>query len=54
MIGPVRIERRELFEQLAAYLERLILDGSLRPDHQLPPERDLQARFSVGRRSARR
>jgi DNA-binding FadR family transcriptional regulator len=47
------IDRRKLFEQVAALLEREILDGKLRPGDRLPPERDLQVRFGVGRPAIR-
>jgi GntR family transcriptional repressor for pyruvate dehydrogenase complex len=47
------IERRKLFEQVAAHLQRQILDGSLKPGDRLPPERDLQEQFGVGRPAIR-
>jgi GntR family transcriptional regulator, sialic acid-inducible nan operon repressor len=47
------IDRRKLFEQVAAHLEREILAGKLRPGDRLPPERDLQTRFGVGRPAIR-
>jgi GntR family transcriptional repressor for pyruvate dehydrogenase complex len=47
------IDRRKLFEQVAAHLQREILQGALRPGDRLPPERDLQARFGVGRPAVR-
>ena len=47
------IDRRKLFEQVAAHLERQILDGSLRPGDRLPPERTLRERFGVGRPAIR-
>jgi GntR family transcriptional regulator, sialic acid-inducible nan operon repressor len=50
---PVLIERRKLFEQVAAHLEREILTGAFKPGDRLPPERDLQARFGVGRPAIR-
>src|SRR5579863_72841 len=53
MLEPVTIERKKLFQQVAAHLERLILDGRLKPGDQLPPERDLQNRFGVGRPAIR-
>src|SRR5437660_9174319 len=53
MIQPVFIDRRKLFEQVAAHLEREILEGKLKPGDRLPPERDLQARFGVGRPAIR-
>ena len=57
MIGQMSetetIDRRKLFEQVAAHLERQILDGRLLPGDQLPPERDLRDRFGVGRPAIR-
>src|ERR1700733_8342091 len=53
MSEPIYIERRKLFEQVAAHLEREILDGKMRPGDRLPPERDLQNRFGVGRPAIR-
>ncbi len=47
------IDRRKLFEQVAAHIERQILDGRLRPGDQLPPERNLRERFGVGRPAIR-
>lgn len=47
------IVRRKLFEQVAAHLEREILMGKLKPGERLPPERDLQAMFGVGRPAIR-
>ncbi len=47
------IDRRKLFEQVAAHLEREILSGHLRPGDRLPNERDLQVQFGVGRPAIR-
>src|SRR5688572_13335863 len=47
------IDRRKLFEQVAAHLQREILQGALKPGDRLPPERDLQSRFGVGRPAVR-
>jgi GntR family transcriptional repressor for pyruvate dehydrogenase complex len=47
------IDRRKLFEQVASHLEREILEGKLKPGDRLPPERDLQMRFGVGRPAIR-
>lgn len=52
MTAPL-IVRRKLFEQVAAHLERQILDGALKPGDRLPPERDLQEQFGVGRPAIR-
>jgi DNA-binding FadR family transcriptional regulator len=53
MVEPILIDRRKLFEQVAAHLEREILEGKLKPGDRLPPERDLQLRFGVGRPAIR-
>lgn len=53
MVDPLVIERKKLFEHVAAHLEAQILAGKLRPGDQLPPERDLQASFGVGRPAIR-
>jgi GntR family transcriptional regulator, sialic acid-inducible nan operon repressor len=53
MVEPLVIERRKLFEHVAAHLQEQILAGKLLPGEQLPPERDLQVRFGVGRPAIR-
>src|SRR5262245_2831174 len=53
MVDAVIINRQKLFEQVAAHLEREILEGKLKPGDRLPPERDLQTRFGVGRPAIR-
>ena len=53
MVDATLINRRKLFEQVAEHLEREILEGKLKPGDRLPPERDLQARFGVGRPAIR-
>jgi GntR family transcriptional regulator, sialic acid-inducible nan operon repressor len=53
MVEPFNIERRKLFEHVAAHLEEQIVSGKLKPGDQLPPERDLQERFGVGRPAIR-
>jgi GntR family transcriptional regulator, sialic acid-inducible nan operon repressor len=53
MIDPLVIERKKLFEHVASHLEAQILSGKLKPGDQLPPERDLQSRFGVGRPAIR-
>jgi GntR family transcriptional repressor for pyruvate dehydrogenase complex len=47
----VRTARR--YEQIAEQIQRLIVNGVLRPGDRLPPERELAARFGVGRSSLR-
>lgn len=53
MVDPLIIERKKLFEHVASHLEAQILSGKLKPGDQLPPERDLQNRFGVGRPAIR-
>lgn len=53
MVEPLIIDRKKLFEHVAEHLEAQILAGKLRPGDQLPPERDLQASFGVGRPAIR-
>ena len=53
MLQPIVIDRRKLFEQVATHLEGEILTGVLKPGDRLPPERDLQVRFGVGRPAIR-
>jgi DNA-binding FadR family transcriptional regulator len=53
MVEELTVDRKKLYEQVAAHLERQILEGKLRPGEQLPPERDLQIRFGVGRPAIR-
>jgi GntR family transcriptional repressor for pyruvate dehydrogenase complex len=52
-VDAVFIDRRKLFEQVAAHLEREILEGKLKPGDRLPPERDLREHFGVGRPAIR-
>jgi len=47
----VRKGRR--YEQVAEQIQRLIASGALRPGDRLPPERELAAKFGVGRSSLR-
>jgi GntR family transcriptional repressor for pyruvate dehydrogenase complex len=53
MVDPIQIERRKLFEQVAEHLQGLILSGRLKPGERLPPERELQQAFGVGRPAIR-
>ena len=53
MEEPVLLDRRKLFEQVAAHIEREILTGKLKPGDRLPAERDLRAMFGVGRPAIR-
>ncbi len=51
MYSPVQSSR--LYEQIVEQIERLILDGKLRPGDQLPSERELAEQFSVSRTAVR-
>lgn len=53
MLQPTPIERRKLFELVAERIGEMIISGALRPGDQLPPERELQALFGVGRPAVR-
>ena len=53
MNNSLIIDRKKLFEQVAEHLESQILDGKLKPGDILPPERDLQLSFGVGRPAIR-
>jgi len=47
------IQRTKVYQEVVAQLERLILDGALRPGDKLPPERELAERFNVSRSAVR-
>jgi GntR family transcriptional regulator, transcriptional repressor for pyruvate dehydrogenase complex len=47
----VRKGRR--YEQVTEQIQRLIVSGALKPGDRLPPERELAAKFGVGRSSLR-
>jgi len=53
MVQPSLLDRRKVFVQVAAHLEREILAGNLKPGDRLPPERDLRTMFGVGRPAIR-
>lgn len=53
MVESLIIERKKLFELVAEHLQGQILSGRLQPGDQLPPERELQAQFGVGRPAIR-
>lgn len=50
---PIHIDRRKLFEKVADHLQGQILSGRLKPGERLPPERELQNAFGVGRPAIR-
>lgn len=47
------VRKTRLFEGVAQQIQRLIVDGALKPGDKLPPERELAARFAVSRGSVR-
>jgi len=47
------IVRRRLYQDVAESLERMILEGAFGEGDVLPPERELMARFAVGRPAIR-
>jgi GntR family transcriptional regulator, transcriptional repressor for pyruvate dehydrogenase complex len=47
------IQKTKVYEEVAARIERLILDGTLKPGDKLPSERDLAERFDVSRSAVR-
>src|SRR5688500_12446361 len=53
MQGDEKIQRRKLSDEVFNRLFQAIEDGDLAPGSQLPSERDLMARFGVGRPAVR-
>jgi GntR family transcriptional regulator, transcriptional repressor for pyruvate dehydrogenase complex len=47
------IQKTKVYEEVAAQLERMILDGAFQPGDKLPPERELSERFGVSRSAVR-
>jgi len=47
------IQKTKIYAEVAAQIERLILDGTLQPGDKLPSERDLAERFDVSRSAIR-
>jgi GntR family transcriptional repressor for pyruvate dehydrogenase complex len=47
------IKRRKLYEQIAELIQEDIARGSIKPGEQLPSERDIMARYGVGRAAVR-
>ncbi len=47
------VRKTRLFEGVAQQIQRLIVDGRLKPGDLLPPERELAERFGVSRSSVR-
>ena len=58
MATPVKVEletiqKTKVYEEVAAQIERRIVDGVLKPGDKLPPERELAERFDVSRSAVR-
>jgi GntR family transcriptional repressor for pyruvate dehydrogenase complex len=47
------VRKARLHEQVAKQVERLIVNGVLKPGDRLPPERELAVKFGVGRSTVR-
>jgi GntR family transcriptional repressor for pyruvate dehydrogenase complex len=47
------VRRTRVYEGVAQQIQRLIVDGALKPGDMLPPERELAERFAVSRSSVR-
>ncbi len=47
------VRKTKLYEEVARQIERLILEGGLKPGDKLPPERELAETFEVSRGSVR-
>jgi GntR family transcriptional repressor for pyruvate dehydrogenase complex len=47
------VRKTRLFEGVAKQIQRLIVEGALKPGDLLPPERELAERFAVSRSSVR-
>lgn len=48
-----QIQSSRLYEQIVSQIEKLILEGKLRPGDQLPAERELAEQFQVSRTAVR-
>jgi GntR family transcriptional regulator, sialic acid-inducible nan operon repressor len=53
MIKSDRIVRRKLSDEVLDRLQRLIVEGNMKAGDEMPAERDLMARFGVGRPAVR-
>lgn len=47
------VRKTKLYEEVVKQIERLILEGGLKPGDKLPPERELSEMFQVSRSSVR-
>jgi GntR family transcriptional repressor for pyruvate dehydrogenase complex len=53
LVAFTAVRKTRVFEGVAQQIQRLIVDGALKPGERLPPERELAARLSVSRSSVR-
>jgi GntR family transcriptional repressor for pyruvate dehydrogenase complex len=53
LVAFTAVRKTRLFEGVAQQIQRLIVDGALKPGERLPSERELAARLSVSRGSVR-
>jgi len=53
LLPVAQVRRRKLSEDVAEQLQALMLNGQLKPNQQMPSERDLMNMFGVGRTSIR-
>ncbi len=52
-VAFTEVRKTRVYEGVARQIQRLIVDGVLKPGDMLPPERELAERFAVGRSSVR-
>jgi GntR family transcriptional repressor for pyruvate dehydrogenase complex len=53
LVAFTAVRKTRVFEGVVLQIQRLIVDGALKPGERLPPERELAARLSVSRSSVR-
>jgi len=53
LVAFTAVRKTRVFEGVAQQIQRLIVDGAIKPGERLPPERELAARLSVSRSSVR-
>ena len=53
LVAFTAVRKTRVFEGVAQQIQRLIVDGALKPGERLPSERELAARLSVSRGSVR-
>jgi len=47
------MEKQSKHEQMLHYVEKIILEGELKPGDRLPPEREIQEQYGIGRGTLR-